>query len=255
MRALSAIALAKVAVVVFLSQPFIADAAEIKLLTGSGLRPVLEEIGPEFERSTKHKLAIEYSSTFSSKRKIEAGEAFDVAILGTPDVVDELVKQGKLVGRTIIARTGIGVAMREGAQKPTIDSADALKRTLLNANSVAYNTDGTSAKHMAKIFDRLGIAEQMKAKMKPLQGADRVAQSVAAGEAELALLGSNIIVTTRGVQLAGLLPRDLQEYVVYTAGMSSSTKDANASKALIDFLNSERATPVMKAKGLERFAP
>jgi molybdate transport system substrate-binding protein len=178
-----------------------------------------------------------------------------VAILGTPDVVDELVKQGKLAGRTIIARSGMGVAVRDGAPKPAMDSADAFKRTLLNAKSVSYNTDGATAKHVEKVFERLGIAEAMKAKMKPQQGGDRVVQSVAAGEAELGLSVSSIILSTRGVQLAGLLPRDFQEYVVYTAGVNPSSKDEKASKALIDFLTGERATPVMKAKGLERFAP
>ena len=255
MRMPSAVALGKVALVVFLAQAAMASAADIKLLTGFGLKPVLEEIGPAFERSTGHKLAIEYSSTFTSKRKIEAGEAFDVAILGTPEIVDDLVKQGKLAMRTIIARSGMGVAVREGAPKPAIDSADAFKRTLLNAKSVAYNVEGATAKHMAKVFERLGIAEEMKAKSKPQQGGERVVQMVAAGEAELGFSVSSIILTTRGAQLAGLLPREFQEYVVYTAGVSTASKDPKASKALIDFLTGERATPLMKAKGLERFAP
>jgi molybdate transport system substrate-binding protein len=255
MKMPTAVALGKIALVVFFAQAALAGAADIKLLTGPGLKPVLEEIGPEFERSTGNKLAIEYASTFSSKRKIEAGEAFDVAILGTPEVVDDLVKQGKLATRTIIARSGMGVAVRDGAPKPAIDSADALKRTLLNAKSVAYNTDGVTAKHMAKVFERLGIAEEMKAKSKPQQGGERVAQAVAAGEAELGFLVSSIILTTRGAQLAGLFPREFQEYVVYTAGVSAASKDPKAAKALIDFLTGERATPVMKAKGLERFAP
>jgi molybdate transport system substrate-binding protein len=255
MKMPSAVALGKVALVVFLVQATMASAADIKLLTGFGLKPVLEEIGPEFERSTGHKLAIEYSSTFTSKRKIEAGEAFDVAILGSPAIVDDLVKEGKLAMRTIIARSGMGVAVREGAPKPAIDSADALKRTLLNAKSVVYNAEGTTAKHVAKIFERLGIAEEMKAKAKPQQGGDRVNQSVATGEAELGFAVSSTILTTRGVQLAGLFPREFQEYVVYTAGLSAASKDPKASKALIDFLAGERATPVMNAKGLERFAP
>ena len=250
----SAVALAKIALVALLAQPAMASAADIKVLTGSGLKPVFEEIGPQFERSAGHKLAIEYTSTFSSKRKIEAGEAFDVAILGTPAVVDDLVKEGKLTTRTIIARSGMGLAVREGAPKPAIDSADALKRTLLNAKSVAYNVDGATAKHMEKVFERLGIAEEMKTKMKPHQGGDRAVQSVVAGEADLGLTVSSTILTTRGAQLAGLLPRELQEYVVYTAGVSPASKDPQAAKALIDFLNSERATPVMKAKGLERSA-
>lgn len=251
----SAVALGKVALVIFFAQAGMASAADIKLLTGFGLKPVLEEIGPEFERSTGHKLAIEYSSTFSSKRKIETGEAFDVAILGTPEIVDDLVKQGKLTTRTIIARSGLGVAMREGAPKPAIDSADAFKRTLLNAKSVAYNAEGSTAKHMAKIFERLGIAEEMKAKTKPQQGGDRVLQSVTAGEAELGISVNSAILSTRGLQLAGLLPPELQEYVVYTAGVSAASKDPQASKALIDFLTGTRVTPLMNAKGLERFAP
>jgi molybdate transport system substrate-binding protein len=104
-----------------------------------------------------------------------------------------------------------------------------------------------------KVFERLGIADDMKAKLKPQQGGDRVIQSVAAGEVELGFAVSSQILTTRGVQLAGLLPGELQEYVVYTAGVSTASKDPKASKALIDFLSAERATPVMKAKGLERF--
>jgi molybdate transport system substrate-binding protein len=255
MKTPSAVALGKVAVVVFLAQAAVASAADIKLLTGFGLKPVLEEIGSEFERSTGHKLAIEYSSTFTSKRKIEAGEAFDVAILGAPGIVDDLVKQGKLATRTIIARSGMGVAVREGTPKPAIESADAFKRTLLNAKSVAYNAEGTTAKHMAKVFERLGIAEQMKTKTKPQQGGERVMQLVAAGEADLGLAVSSAILTTRGVQLAGLFPGEFQEYVVYTAGVSTASKDPKASKALIDFLSAERATRVMNAKGLERFAP
>jgi molybdate transport system substrate-binding protein len=255
MKMPSPVALGKVALVVFLAQAVMASAADIKLLTGFGLKPVLEEIGPAFERSTGHKLAIEYSSTFTSKRKIEAGEVFDMAILGSPAIVDDLVKQGKLTMRTIIARSGMGVAVREGAPKPAIDSADALKRTLLNAKSVVYNAEGTTAKHIAKIFDRLGIAEEIKAKTKPQQGGERAMQMVVAGEAEVGFAVSSIILTTRGAQLAGLLPREFQEYVVYTAGVSTASKDPKASKALIDLLTGERATPVMNAKGLERFAP
>jgi molybdate transport system substrate-binding protein len=255
MKVLSAIALAKVAVVVFLAAPLMASAAEIKLLTGFGLKPLLEEIGPEFERSAGHKLAIDYGSTFTSKRKIDAGEPFDVAILGTPEVVDDLVKQGKLTARTVVARSALGVAVRDGAPKPTLTSADSLKRTFLNAKSVAFNAEGSMANHLARVFERLGIAEEMKAKMKPTQGGDRVLQSVAAGDAEIGVSVNSTILTARGVQLAGLLPEELQEYVVYTAGVSPGSKDPSASKALIDFLTGERAASVMKAKGLERSAP
>jgi molybdate transport system substrate-binding protein len=165
------------------------------------------------------------------------------------------VKQGKLTTRTIIARSGMGVAVRDNAPKPAIGSADALKRTLLNAKSVAYNAEGATAEHMVKVFQRLGIAEQMKTKSKPQQSGDRVIQSVAADEAELGISVSSTILATRGVQLAGLFPGEFQQYVVYTAGVSAASKDAKASKALIEFLTADRAAPVMKAKGLEPFAP
>jgi len=199
MRATAAVRLAKFAFLVLLVAPAMAVAAEVKVLTGSGLRPVLEEIGPEFERSTKHKLAIEYSSTMATKRKIEAGESFDVAIVGTPVVVDELVKQGKLAARTIIARSAMGVAVREGAAKPAIDSSEAFKRMLLNAKSVAYNSEGATTEHIKQVLARLGIAGEMTAKMRPVQGADRVIQSVATGDAELGLSVSATILSTRGV--------------------------------------------------------
>src|SRR5262249_42390350 len=129
------------------------------------------------------------------------------------------------------------------------------KQSLLNAKSVAYAPEAASGSHVAKVIERLGIADQMKAKTKPQQAAGRIAQAVADGEAELGLSVTTEFQSIRGVDVVGLLPADLQNYIVLTAGVGSGAKEADAAKALIKFLTAPEATVVLKAKGLERVSP
>ena len=156
-------------------------------MAGAAMSGAFGELIPQFERATGHKIVIQYGATGTFKKQIEAGEAFDLVIFGSAGV-DDLIKQGKIAGdtRVDIARVGIGVAVREGAPKPDISSVDAFKNTLLNVKSVTYTPEGATGRHLAKVFDRLGIAEQVKAKTKP-NPPDRVPQVVAAGEVELAI--------------------------------------------------------------------
>jgi integrase len=144
---------------------------------------------------------------------------------------------------------------RAGAPKPSIESVDTFKRTLLNAKSIAYDPEGTTGKHVAKVLEQLGIAAEMKPKMKVHQGADRVVRAVATGEAELAFVSTATVAPGSGAEVAGFFPREVQDYVVYTAAVSATSKDPNAAKQLVDFLASDKATAVLKARGLERVAP
>ena len=183
-------AAAKFGFIALLAQGVAANAAEVKVMAGVAMTGAFGELGPQFERATGHKIVIQYGPGGTFKRQIEAGEAFDLVIIGS-DGVDDLIKQGKIAGdtRVDIVRVGIGVAVREGAPKPDISSVDAFKSTLLSAKSVTYAPEGATGRHFAKVFDRLGIAEQVKAKTKP-NAPDRVAQAVAAGEVELAIGGT-----------------------------------------------------------------
>jgi molybdate transport system substrate-binding protein len=244
-------AAAKFGFIALLGQGVAANAAEVNVMAGVAMRGIIGELGPQFERATGHKIAIQYGPGLAFKRQIEAGEAFDLAIIGT-DVVDDLIKQGKIAGdpRVEIVQVGIAVAVREGAPKPDISSVDAFKRTLLSVKSVAYAPDGATGRHFAKVLDRLGIAEQVKAKAKP-NAPERVPQVVANGEAELAIVMTPDLSSTKGLQLVGLFPGELQYSFVNAAGISAAAKQPDAAKALIKHLTTPEAAAVIKAKGME----
>jgi molybdate transport system substrate-binding protein len=228
----------------------LAQGAEIKVIAGVAMRPVMEELGPRFERATGHRLAIWYGVGGAIQRRMKAGEPFDVMIVGKPRL-DEYTSQGKIAAdmHTPIASVGMGVAARAGSAKRDISSAEALKRLLLDAKSLVYNPEGAGGIHLVAVLERLGIAEQVKPKMKPVAGASLPA--VAAGAVELGFAFTNQILATPGVQLVGPFPPELQHYNVSTAGIATTTAQPEAARALIKFLTSPAAIPVIKAKGME----
>jgi molybdate transport system substrate-binding protein len=229
-----------------------ANAAEIKVITSVGVRAILEELAPQFERASEHKLNITFGTAVPLKRQIDAGETFDVVIL-TPALVEDLVKQGKVAAGTPanVAKSGIGVAVRQGAPKPDLSSVEAFKKALLGAKAIAYSKEGQSGTAMARVIERLGIAEEMKAKTVLETRSGGVALNVVEGKAELAFNLVSEILPIAGAELAGMLPPELQSYVVFTAGIGPAAKDAAAAKAFIDFLRAPAAHPVLKAKGME----
>lgn len=217
--------LATFGLIALLAQGFAAVAAEVKVMAGAAMSGAFGELLPQFERATGHRVVIQYGATGAFKKQIEAGEAFDLAIFCS-DGVDDLIKQGKIVGdtRLDIARVGIAVAVREGASKPDISSADAFKTTLLTVKSVTYTQESAATPHLIKVLDRLGIAEQVKAKTK-LNPPNRVTEAVAAGEVELAIANAPGLMSAKGVQLVGLLPVELQNWFVNTAGIGSAARN------------------------------
>ncbi len=241
-----------IALVIILAHTAPAVAADVKVLSTFGMREVLNKIVPEFERATGHKLAIQYGSSAGLKRQIEGGETFDLAII-TPPVIDDLTKQGRIAGgtRAVIARSGMGVAVHAGAPRPDISSVEAFKRALVNAKSVTYTPGGTTGTHLARVLVRLGIAEEIKAKNRPEQTPERVAQAVADGQVEIGFTAIATIMATPGVAVLGPFPPELQDYIVYTAGVGTASKEAEAAKVLINLLRTESAASIMKATGLD----
>jgi molybdate transport system substrate-binding protein len=237
--------------IALLAQGVAATAAEVKLMAGAGMRGAFAELVPQFERATGHKILVQYGGGATLRKQIEAGEAFDLIIFDSAEV-DDLIKQGKIAGdtRLDIVRVGIGVAVREGAPKPDISSVDAFRNTLLGVTSFTYAPAGSTGRHLPEVLERLGIAEQVKGKIK-LNPLDRVTPAVAAGEAELAIGGIPLLLSANGVQLVGLLPAELQSWFVNTAGISAAAKQPNAAKALITYLTTPEAAAVIKAKGME----
>jgi molybdate transport system substrate-binding protein len=182
------------------------------------------------------------------KARIEKGEAFDLAILGDA-AIDDLIKQGKLAAatRTVVARSGLGIAIRKGMTKPDISTTDAFKRTLLDAKSIAYLDDGLTGTYLKVLFQRLGIADNMKSKHKSARGGE----AVAAGEVELGVTQISEILYQKGTELAGPLPPEIQNYTNFSSAISAGAKQPDAAKALLKYFLSPDAARVMKANGLE----
>ena len=226
-----------------------AQAAEVKVVSGVGLKSAFSELGPQFEGATGHKLVMVFGHVAALKRKIDAGETVDVIIL-SPTAIDDLIKHGKVAAdsRANVGRTGIGVAGRKGAPKPDISSVDAFKRAMLDANSVAYAKEGQSRKVLFAAFDRLGIAADMKPKLK---GYVRPEQAVIKGEAELGVTGIGAILAATDAQFVGGFPPELQSYIVFAAGVNASTKQPEASRALIHFITTPASAQVLKATGVD----
>jgi len=225
----------------------------LHVLASNGVKAVIDELRPAAVRAVGRPLAIEYDTSSSVKKRIESGDAFEVAIL-TSDVIDDLANAGKIspANRTEIARCGIGVGVRAGAPKPDISTSDALKRTLLAAKSVTFAQDGASRVYILQMFDKLGITEAMKPKLVLEQGSNRANARVADGSAEMIMTLVSEILPAKGVQLVGPLPSDVQRYVNFAAGISAANKDANAAKRLMKFLSSSAAGPALKSMGMER---
>jgi molybdate transport system substrate-binding protein len=229
-------------------------AAEIKVLSGNGARAAVAELCAQFERTSGHKVTIRFEVNPQVKRKIEEGEDFDVAILNPP-VLDDLIRQGKIVAdtRAVIGRSGIGVAVREGAPRPDISSVAAFKRTLLNARSVAYPGEGASGKYFVGLVDRLGMAIEMKPKMRPMP-ADYNVEVVARGEVDLVVVVASRVSGVPGVQLVGRIPQELQTWIGFTGGVSAAAREPEAARAMLRFLTAPAAAPVLEAAGVEPFA-
>ncbi len=243
--------LAKALMALLLFAALAVNAADVTVLSSAAFIPVLNDLGPKFEKATGHTVQIQSDSGAALTRRIEAGEPFDVAII-SPQPIDALIKQDKIAAdtRTEIGRTGVGVAVRAGAPKPDVSNADTFKRTLLNARSVSYVGEGGGGKHFLGVLDRLGIMDQMKSKLRPMPGGGAI-KPVVAGETELAVNLIPPILEERGVEFAGPLPPELQSYIGYTAGISRASTQPGAAKAFIDFLAAPHARPVLAARGME----
>jgi molybdate transport system substrate-binding protein len=227
------------------------QAAEIKVLAANGLKSVLEELGPHFEKATQHKLVMEFAPAADLKARIDKGEAFDVTVL-TSSLIEDLVKQGKLAPatRAAIAKAGIGVAIKRGTAKPDIATADGFKRVLLGSKSIAYVGTGITGSNMKRIFEKFGIADEMTAKTKLISGMT-AADAVAAGDAELGFGQISEIISVNGVELAGPLPADIQVYTTFAGAVSVTSKHAAAAERLMKLLVAPAAVPIIKTKGMD----
>jgi molybdate transport system substrate-binding protein len=228
-----------------------AHAAEIKVLSSNAVKSVLEELAPGFEKATQHKLAFTFDTAVALKGKIEKGAAFDVAVL-TDGGIDDLVKQGKIAGatRAALARSSAGVAIKKGAARPDISTTEAFKRTLLAAKSIGFVEQGATGIYLKGLFQRIGIADELKPKLKMLAPEVGAGGAVSKGEVEIGLTQIAEILPYPGAELLGPLPPDIQLNTDFAAGVGANAKEADGAKALLKFLATPAAVAVIKAKGL-----
>ena len=227
-----------------------AQAAEIKVMSSLAIREAYLELVPRFEKQSRHKVATEWVGMVDIKKRLLAGELVDL-VSGSAAAVDELIQARKLApGRMDLASSSVAVAVRAGAARPDIRSSEALKRSLLAAKSIGYSS-GPSGVYLAELFKRMGIAEQVKAKISQTPPGTPVGPLIARGEVEIGFQQLSELLPTKGIDIIGPLPPELQLVTMFSAGMHVDAKQAQAAKALVRFLTSSAAAPVMREKGLD----
>ena len=227
---------------------------DVKIISSGGLRAVIGELAGAFERTSGIKLTTIFNPPAAVKRRVEGGEDVDVVVLSTT-LIDELIGGGKLVAasRTEVARSGLGVAVRRGAAKPDISTAEAFKQTLLDAKSIVCSDPAGGAAsgiHFQKVIERLGIAKEVMARARLNSGSFN-AEIVARGEAELAVQQISEIVPVEGAELVGPFPPGIQVMTVFAAATTAVSRQPAAAKQLIAFLTSPTAAKVITASGME----
>jgi molybdate transport system substrate-binding protein len=230
-------------------------AADITVVSGGAFKQVLTALIAQYEKETGNTVAATYQTVGQHLALIRGGkEQFDVAVL-TPEAIEGLVKEGKIMAgtRADLAKVGVGVVVKAGAPLPDISTDEAFKRALLAAKSVAYidpKAGGSSGIYVDGLLQRLGVADQVHAKAVLVQGG-AVADHVADGEAEIGVHQISEILPVAGVTLVGPLPADIQNFTIYSAGVGTAAKDAAAAKGFVEFLTGPHALPIIKAKGMQ----
>jgi molybdate transport system substrate-binding protein len=228
-----------------------ANAAEINVVSTQATQEAYLELVAQFEKTSGHKVTTVFTGTLNVQKRLADGEAYDLIIMAGP-AIDDQIKLGKAVAgsRVDFAKSGTGLAVRKGAPKPDISSADALRKTLLAAKSIGYST-GPSGVYMLSVFEKLGITDQVKAKLKQSPSGVFVGTLIASGETEVGFQQISELVHFPGIDYVGPLPGDLQRLTVFSAGIHAGAKQADAARALVKFITAPAAASVIKKHGLE----
>jgi molybdate transport system substrate-binding protein len=228
-----------------------AAAAEIKVLSTQATQEAYLELVAQFEKASGHKVTTAFTGTLNVQKRLAAGERYDLIIMAGP-AIDEEIKLGKALpgSRADIAKSGVGLAVRKGAAKPDIRSAEALKKTLLAAKSIGYST-GPSGLYMLSVFEKLGVADQIKGKLKQTPSGVFVGTLIASGETEVGFQQISELAHFAGIDYVGPLPGELQRMTVFSAGVHAGATQADAARALVKFLTAPAAAPIFHKHGLE----
>ena len=228
-------------------------AADVVVYCSNGFRAVMEDLMPRFEQSTNNRVKVTYGLSTDLERRIEAGEAFDLAIL-TPTLIETLAQQGRVVAssRATLARSPIGIATKRGSAALDLRTADGLTRALRAAKSIGYAKEGASAAFFLATVERLGLSRELASRIVAAASGAAVGASVAKGDLELGVLPVSEILPIAGIDVAGTFPGDLAGFITMTAGVSAHATNASAARALIDFLSTPASEAVLRTRGMER---
>lgn len=220
----------------------------ITVMLSAAFKEAYLELVPRFERTTGNKVETMWVTSTEMMRRLKGGEVVDLAIMAGA-AIDELIACGKIASRIDLVKSGVAVAVRAGAPRPDISSGESLKRALLAAKSIAYST-GPSGVYLAGLLERMGIAEQLRSKVRIVQG-EPTAALAARGEAEIAFQQLSELLPVPGIDIVGPLPPDVQQTTVFAAGLHAAARSPDAARALAGFFTAPAAHPVIREKGLE----
>jgi molybdate transport system substrate-binding protein len=236
-----------------------ASAAEVRVMISGGLTAAYKVLVPEFERATGHKVLTAYGPSMGTTVnaipvRLERGEPVDVLIM-VGYALDDLVKKGKVIAdsRIDLVKSPIGIAVKSGAPRPDISTADAVKRALLAAKTIAYSDSASGVYVSTEMFDKLGIKDAMKDKARKIP-ATPVGEIVAHGDAEIGFQQMSELLPVAGIDIIGPLPDALQKITVFSAGIATTAKEPDAGRALIKFLASPAARPELVKSGMDPIA-
>lgn len=233
-----------------------ANAVEIRVMTSGGFTAAYNELTPQYEKLAGDKVLTAYGASMGTApdaipMRLARGEPVDIVILAAP-ALDELIKQGKVVpgSRVDLVRSTIGMAVRAGAPKPDIGTVEALKRTLREAKSIAYSASASGVYLSTVLFPRLGIWDEIKGKSRKIES-ERVGTVVARGDAEIGFQQVSELLPIPGIEYVGPLPPEIQQVTIFSSGIAVGSKEPDAARALVRFLSSPAAAPVITRTGLE----
>jgi len=221
---------------------------EIRVMQTAAFKAAYEELVPGFEKASGHKVTTLWTPSVDMMKKLKDGEVVDMAIMSAT-AIDELIKHGRLVARTNLATSGIGVAVRAGAPKPDISSGEALKRAVLAAKSVVYST-GPSGIYLKDLFERWGIAAQIEGKLVVVKG-EPAGAVCARGEAEMAFQQVCELLPVPGIDLVGPLSADIQKITTFSAAVHRNAAHPDSAAALIKYLTAPAAAATIRKAGME----
>ena len=228
-----------------------AGAAELKVLSTQATEQAYRELVPQFEQASGHKVTTIFTGTLDANKRLAAGETYDLLIMSSASI-DEHIKGGKVVPgtRVDVAKSGVAIAVRAGAPKPDIGTTEALKKSLLSAKSIGYST-GPSGNYVVALFQRMGIADEVKPKLRQTPTGVFVASIIASGEAELGFQQVSELIAAPGVDYVGPLPADIQHMTVFSSGIAVGAKEADAATALVKFITAPAAAEAFRKRGME----